>query len=321
MRILWLSKLSMKSLEKSSGHCVLSWNPIVKKLLGVVIVMAWLGLLGCGGGIDGEETAILPGNSSDLCLVDSFVTAVLVFPANDLSHMRRGTLTICAVSGVPSNKIEHAARVAAQWLDNDQDGSIDNTNVAMNLLSNRATVFLLQTASQEEFIENQLAAKYSDPDNLGVMFQTLYATETHLISTLAERDASGEEIHHILSDSGWENVGNFSQRLDAAYNEATNSTPSLWVYNDPTCNRECQKTEFLYTSVAAYLGSEPDLQANELKIPAADRTGQASAQAWLNANLEQIYNLIHTTTGYPNQIWPNGQYPHTQNIVIESTSP
>lgn len=56
------------------------------------------------------------------CPADFFTQKATVFNA----------VTICATNQVPIDKLRHAANVAAQWLDNDQDGQVDKRVLLMS---------------------------------------------------------------------------------------------------------------------------------------------------------------------------------------------
>ena len=44
---------------------------------------------------------------------------------------------ICVTKDVPHEKVKHAAHVTAQWLDNNQDGEIDEKRLRPFLVENR----------------------------------------------------------------------------------------------------------------------------------------------------------------------------------------
>ena len=50
--------------------------------------------------------------------------------------------TICTTKEVPEEKVRHAAHVTAQWLDNNQDGDIDEIRLKQYLLENRPVLLM-----------------------------------------------------------------------------------------------------------------------------------------------------------------------------------
>ena len=81
-------------------------------------------------------------------------------------------VTICVTKEVPEDKVRHAAQVTAQWLDNDQDGKIDEKRLRPFLLENRPV--LLMSADGFNFLQFN-ALEQGLGDRIG---QDLSAVET-----------------------------------------------------------------------------------------------------------------------------------------------
>jgi hypothetical protein len=108
-------------------------------------------------------------------------------------------LEILATKDTPNNKIAHAAAVAAEYLDNNQNGEVDDPAILQSLTEERAT--LVMGPDEEAFIQlDPLAADALD----GRLLQDLYAEETNPGD--GAFDASLEEIHHLILNGGWAKV-------------------------------------------------------------------------------------------------------------------
>ena len=214
-------------------------------------------------------------------------------------------LTICASGDVDDAKVVHAAAVSAQWLDNDGDGTVDDPGLHATLVGSRPVV--LMTAEELSFwpgIRALVALR-------GRPFQDLGARET---APRSGRDASQEEIHHIIVNAGWQRYRPdvFSEEADddsllyRAWQAAWDS--GLHFYDDPTCDDSCQVTEFVYLATAAYLGSDVDLQTDELRAYSRDDLQRLSPAT--------VAILESAAYRYPTIMWPDGRYPHTGNITL-----
>ena len=80
---------------------------------------------------------------------------------------------LVATSGVPEAKLTHAAIVMAEYLDNDEDGIVDDPAVVQAMLNNKALLVIFKNDSQAEKTFDK------DPSWLNKYWvQDLYATET-----------------------------------------------------------------------------------------------------------------------------------------------
>ena len=223
----------------------------------------------------------------------------------DKSAVIFDSLTICATSGVPQDKLNHAANVAAQWLDNDQDGVADNIDVNNALKENKATVVMSSTG----FKGLQAGKVFMSLEKEWRFGQDLYASETNPNGW--RRDASQEELHHIISWAWWAKV--YPKLFDDKSNTSKiyegwqfSDTNKYYVYNDPTCDSYCKVMEHLYKSVAAYLNSSADLADTEFTIK-NNKELREKHKFMVQMFESENYN-------YPTTMWPDGQYNHTWNI-------
>ena len=233
--------------------------------------------------------------------------AVANCPGNmfDKSAVVFDVLTICATSGVPKEKLIHAARVAAVWLDNDEDGAADNPLVNEKLKENKATVVM--SASGFGF---RAAGVYTALEAGGRFGQDLHAIETN---NPTRRDASQEEIHHIIVGGGWARAYPDlfdGKSADSAVYRAWKKADAnrYYVYEAPDCDHACKVMEFIYKSTAAYLGSRDDLAETEFSI---------KNQADLRAQLPEIVALYESGKyAYPTRQWPDGTYTHERQVIF-----
>lgn len=227
-------------------------------------------------------------------------------PASFFSHKANvfDALTICATNKVSRQKLSYAANVAAQWLDNDQDGVIDEPALLDHLRRNQALLVM----SDNGFSDDAFDAMDID----GRIAQDLSAQETNPAN--GRRDASQEEIHHLIVNAGWQtlypNLFSDQKRVNSALYQQWKiaDQQGYYQYDDPTCDSACKTVEFFYLSTASYLGSKADLFSDELSL----KTRQA-----LRESLPGVVALMESSQyHYPTHRWPDGDYPHHNNIEI-----
>ncbi len=225
--------------------------------------------------------------------VGYFVKSAVVFDA----------YTIYGTKNVPDVKLKHVAQVAAQWLDNDQDGKIDDINL-LNTLKKTKPVILM---SDKGFGNRQYSELFSAfPDS---ELQDLSAEETN---NPRRRDASQEEVHHLIMNAGFVKMlpkvfshqRNVGSTLFKIWKYANDN--GLYAYDDETCDDGCKTIEFVYLASAAYLDSQADLFSDEMRV----KTRRA-----LQEKLPEIIKLFESDQYvYPIHMWPNGNYKYQQNI-------
>ena len=105
-------------------------------------------------------------------------------------------IDIYAVPEVNDSKLLHAANVLAQYLDNNEDEIVDNTEVHNKMLENKAFVIMWKDNTDLDI---------NPPDNR--IGQDLGDDETNpsfvINNKQGQFDASLEEIWHIISHSGY----------------------------------------------------------------------------------------------------------------------
>jgi len=265
-------------------------NRIIKN--GIALSSLTLGLVGCQG-IQSEEFQA-QADPAPLCQSAMFDKSALVFD----------TFLLCGTKGVSKEKLTHAANVTAEWLDNDEDGYIDEPRLLATMQESKPVLLM----SADGLSSSAISDVMNDLD--GYQLQDLSAAETS--PTGSRRDASQEEIHHLIMASGWQ------KRFPSIFSDAPEENSELykiWMsaeennfyfYGDPTCDANCKVTEFVYLASASYLGSTRDVEHDEMRL----RTRQE-----LKQKLPAIITLFESSNYvYPTNHWPDGQYPHSNNI-------
>ena len=212
-------------------------------------------------------------------------------------------ILICVTGDVPNLKLKHAAKVTAQWLDNNQDGHIDDENLQKTLIKNKAIVIMSKDGFSA-FSMIRIRSKFSS-----YVLQDLSEEETNNPS---RRDASQEEVHHIIMNAGFQKMlpKTFSaQKSDDStlykiWKDANDN--GFYSYDDSTCDDACKTIEFIYLATAAYLDSQADLFSDEMRV---------KTRLALKEKLPGITEIFESNTyTYPIHIWPDGNYKYDGNI-------
>lgn len=168
-------------------------------------------------------------------------------------------ISIYAYAEVPDRKLLHAANIMAQYLDNDEDGTVDNPILLSALNSNDAALFLWDNESQMNLDAQDLVADETVP-------------EWHTNGQNGRFDATLEEVWHVITHSGYataypdvfgEQPGTaLANALDLArggrFTSIPNSYPeeAWFTYDDETCDYECMATEYIYWAMTSILGAQ-----------------------------------------------------------------
>jgi hypothetical protein len=249
------------------------------------------------------EITMLPAEHGKLATV--FSKYVSVFGVN-----------IFATSDTPDAKVLHAAHVMAQYLDNNEDGVVDDVAVLDALVSANASLVMTRTENDFEAInpEEFFGLEYEAS-------QLLFGEETRPDGSGSEGfDATLEEVLHLVTALGYANAhpGAFGESsgstiagcMDLARGGKFMSIPnpyptgSWYHYDDFTCDYRCMVTEYYYWALTSLLGAQdypgrPESIANEWELP---------TPALVESGDPCIYALLTNPDFKVPSVLPDGSY-------------
>ena len=234
-----------------------------------------------------------------------------------------GCFFIVAESTIPDAKVLHAAAVAAELLDNNEDGIVDDPLIESQLQNEQA--FMPIFSSEGSNAENLLFNNYNGNGASAVLYKNeMDPSQTGHWGS----DATVEEVIHTINHVGHTNVypsvfsmqpnsSLMSDAMDVARGGQFMTIPnpypaSAWYhYDDWTCDYECMMIEYMYWAIVSYMGILDDLQ-----------TAQGIANEWepYNATLLQsmdvlMYDLITDPAYKLPLVAPDGNYcPNATNM-------
>ncbi len=262
-------------------------------------ISATLSLVTCGGEAFGP---VDPGNDPNFTIVahsdDGFG------PTN--RKVEVFSIPIYAYPDVEDVKLLHAANIMAQYLDNDEDGMVDNPEVLDALTSENAALYMWKRESQQGSLEAQdLGADESLP-------------QWHESGQSGRFDAALEEVWHVITHSGFaraypevfgEEIGtSLANAMDIARGGRFLSVPDVYPeaawysYDDQTCDYSCMATEYIYWAMTSILGGQRN-RAGEIQHEWKLNT-RAKVQETDNA----IYQLLTDPAYSFPEALPDGTY-------------
>ncbi len=223
-------------------------------------------------------------------------------------------IPIYAVAGVDDIRLLHAANIMAQYLDNDEDGTVDNQLVLDAMIANNAFMFMW---------ENESDLEYFDPP-IGTVGQDLGNDETlpvwHTNGHVGRFDATIEEVFHIITHAGYAHVyptvfgeeagTTLSNAMDIARGGNFTTIPdpypseAWYTYDDVTCDYNCMNTEYIYWAMTSILGAQEnrfDEISHEWDLNTADLV-QSTDTA--------VYTLLTNEVYKFPTVLPDGTYKH-----------
>ena len=256
-----------------------------------------------GGPIDvGKDPNfnIVPNNDIGL---SSFNKKVVVFG-----------IDLYAVREVEDAKLLHAANVMAQYLDNDEDGLIDNQLVLNKMLGNKA--FLVMWKKKKDLNIRPPSGRIGQDlgnDEINPSFVSNGNT--------GRFDATLEEVLHLINNAGHsyaypETFGKnqksaLSKAMDVARGGRFFKIPSIYPanawfsYYDSTCDYEtCQTIEYLYWALTSILG------AQENRLNEIGKEWKLNTVDLLENTDNEIFELLTNPIYNLPTILPDGSYKH-----------
>ena len=178
-------------------------------------------------------------------------------------------VTCVSSNAVPIAKFKHMASVLAQYLDNDEDGMVDDPNIVNAMIAERA--LMVQFVNEPEAM--QILSRYGNTLDT-FHWQEVFSFECFPQGSSQQNgfDATLEEVLHLVSSAGWTNAypsafreqtgSELCQAMDIArgghFNNVPNNYPSsAWYhYDDQTCDYPCQATEYFYWLLTSILDAQ-----------------------------------------------------------------
>ncbi len=168
-------------------------------------------------------------------------------------------IPIYAYAEVDDARLLHAANIMAQYLDNDEDGTVDNPVLLTALTGNEAALFMWKK-------EGQIRLPAQDLGNDETIL------EWHTNGQNGRFDASLEEVFHVITHSGYANAypevfgesagTEIANAMDIARGGNFTSIPNpypagaWYTYDDSTCDYGCMITEYIYWAMTSILGAQ-----------------------------------------------------------------
>ena len=234
-----------------------------------------------------------------------------------------GCIHIYALESIPDNKVLHAAAVAAELLDNDEDGSVDDPLVESQLLSQHVImpIFSSESSPIEQFFE------FFDGCAGAVLFQG----EIDPYHTgVWGYDATVEEILHTINACGHvetypelyslePNSSYLTNAMDIARGGQWINFPDFYPddawyhYDDYTCDYQCMAMEYLYWCIV----TDMDLLSSSEICDGISNEWELCTPYLFETTDSLMFSLVNDTLNKLPQYAPNGSYC-TEEIHIDN---
>ncbi|MDN5213139.1 hypothetical protein QQ020_13815 [Fulvivirgaceae bacterium BMA12] len=221
-------------------------------------------------------------------------------------------ISIYAVATVEDVKLLHAANLMAQYLDNNEDGVVDNPKVLAAMKDNKAFLVMWKKESDLDNLEPPSGAEGQDLGN--------DETVPGFVSggKAGQFDAALEEVWHIITHAGYasaypdvfgESAGtSLSNAMDIArggnFTTIPNPYPSgaWYTYDDATCDYNCMVTEYIYWAMTSILG------AQENRLNEISQEWDLNTEALVQSTDVAIYQLLTDSQYKFPTVLPDGTY-------------
>ena len=228
-------------------------------------------------------------------------------------------MSLLASEGFPDDRLKWVATIAAEYIDNNEDGMPDDAAMNAALANGHASMLLTATEQESQGLGSNPKLDYMQHK------QPQGANETTPNGSLGLGDASLEEVLHLIQNGGYGKTypnalepgdGNTYNLLTDAMDIArggrfkTVPTPypaAAWYsYDDTTCDYACMATEYFYWGLTTLLGGQCDFRASRRAEIASEWTPCTKTE--FQDTDPTLYALLTNPTYNLPTVLPNGQY-------------
>ncbi len=238
---------------------------------------------------------------------------------------------IFATSNTADDKVIHAANILAEYLDNDEDGIVDDPLILQSLIDQKATLVMFKNEYEEAIAFQNPYSYYIFNGEFNI--QNLYDEETIINgSNQTQFDASLEEILHLITDYGYGQIYSdalstrqfslLTDAMDIARGGRFINVPSYYknsawfTYDDPTCDYGCQATEYFYWGLTSLLDGQ---NFNE-RYKQIQHEWKLNTPEKLIRYDQKLYNLLSNPEYNLPKILPDGSYMGEDKIGLVDES-
>ena len=228
-----------------------------------------------------------------------------------------GCIHIYAESNISDEKVLHVASVAAELLDNNEDGTVDDLLIEASLIELNTIMPVFQSENG-----NSIDTFFDNLGDDGCTGAVLFRNEIDPNQPgYWGSDATVEEVLHTINSCGHVEVYPSlyalepnSSYLTAAMDIARggqfitmpNSYPDeAWYhYDDWTCEYDCMAMEYLYWCIVTYMGILSDAQT----CAGISNEWEPCTPELFESTDTLMFNLVNDTENMLPQLAPDGNY-------------
>ena len=241
-----------------------------------------------------------------------------------------GCIHIYAESNISDEKVLHVASVAAELLDNNEDGTVDDPLIEASLTELNTIMPVFQSENG-----NSIDTFFDNLDDDGCTGAVLFRNEIdpnqpgHWGS-----DATVEEVLHTINSCGHvevypslyalePNSSYLTGAMDIArggqFITMPNSYPDeAWYhYDDWTCEYDCMAMEYLYWCIVTYMGILSDAQT----CAGISNEWEPCTPELFESTDTLMFNLVNDTENMLPQLAPDGNYCPANVGIGKNTKP
>ena len=227
-------------------------------------------------------------------------------------------VVVYGISDLLDEDLLHAANVLAQYLDNDEDGVVDDSLVLENMIAKNACLIMFdkENSPLKKRFFNSLGGDFDE-----AIGQELFGDETYPNwSFTSPFDATLEEVLHLVTQNGYskaypsvfgEHQGSrIAYAMDLARGGTFTNIPSdypsgaWYTYTDETCGYDCQITEYFYWSLTSLMGA----QNYPGRFDEISHEWRANTPTLVESIDSTVFTLLTDSTYNLPHVLPDGSY-------------
>jgi len=228
-----------------------------------------------------------------------------------------GCIHIYAESNISDEKVLHVASVAAELLDNNEDGTVDDLLIEASLTELNTIMPVFQSENG-----NSIDTFFDNLGDDGCTGAVLFRNEIDPNQPgYWGSDATVEEVLHTINSCGHvevypslyalePNSSYLTGAMDIArggqFITMPNSYPDeAWYhYDDWTCEYDCMAMEYLYWCIVTYMGILSDVQT----CAGISNEWEPCTPELFESTDTLMFNLVNDTENMLPQLAPDGNY-------------